>query len=689
MRKVTKARSFVDIDKFYDNSSFLEGMFKLRIIGNLLVILLFVGVSYGKYDVRYSQAKVCFKEGFRLYNRCKFPEAIVKYKEAIDLFPEFAKAWYFLGRAYYKLGQVENANSCFREFSALSEKDKELQNIYLGDKQEKEDKKARSITTYRRIACFKKGSASTSIAIDSHRDIFLVDFGKERVLKLSPTGTSLLKIRGKGEAGLKKPYGVWVDREGNIYVTDFAGDSVQKFDKTGRPLLSFGKKGRKKGEFLGPEGITCDREGNIYVVDNGNNRIQKFTSSGDFLMEFSEGLTQPVGIILNEGYIWVTDKEGLKRFDNSGNLLGRFSPRKGSSLRGLTFKDHIFYISDADGYVHEFNPISNTWQTLKLAEGSSPMDIKVDKHGTFYIADFNRKAIDIYMSKPSMEVSSHSSDFDLIIDRIIIDRFPTICLVATVATKDKRPLLGLNVGNFRIIEDRLEIPRIGLATPYQDKEDSLFIFVIDKKKVMQRYKQEIKDLLRSFTENFQIGHDAGAVISVSDKVRVEQTPSLNRLQVQNAISKSLNNFKERTEDEVVFSALEQAVTIGLNLMVKKAILFITSDYKREVSPLLKECVNYAKNNYIPIYVIDYKEGGKTPILQNLASETWGLYFSFYLTKHLGGLYRKIKDHMKTQNLYLIFYESETSKWSGEWVDIRICVGYFGLYGEDRYGYFVP
>ena len=58
----------------------------------------------------------------------------------------------------------------------------------------------------------------------------------------------------------------------------FIENKGQVFDQNGKWIYSFGSKGNKQGQFMGPEGIDINDNGDIVVLDKGNNRLQVFTS---------------------------------------------------------------------------------------------------------------------------------------------------------------------------------------------------------------------------------------------------------------------------------------------------------------------------------------------------------------------------------------------------------------------------
>jgi len=83
------------------------------------------------------------------------------------------------------------------------------------------------------------------------------------------------------DAELRRPEGIAVDRDGDLWIADYGRDRVVKLAPDGRLLLSVGIAGTAPGEFVGPKGIAIDpNTGRIYVADTGNARIQRLAPDG-------------------------------------------------------------------------------------------------------------------------------------------------------------------------------------------------------------------------------------------------------------------------------------------------------------------------------------------------------------------------------------------------------------------------
>jgi DNA-binding beta-propeller fold protein YncE len=83
------------------------------------------------------------------------------------------------------------------------------------------------------------------------------------------------------DAQLRRPEGLSLDRDGNLWVADYGHDRVVKLAPDGHLLQSWGSRGSGPGEFVGPKGVAIDPvSGRLYVADTGNARVQRLAPDG-------------------------------------------------------------------------------------------------------------------------------------------------------------------------------------------------------------------------------------------------------------------------------------------------------------------------------------------------------------------------------------------------------------------------
>ncbi|MEZ5354755.1 MAG: hypothetical protein R2762_19140 [Bryobacteraceae bacterium] len=128
---------------------------------------------------------------------------------------------------------------------------------------------------------------ASGIAVDGAGRLLLA--ANDRVLRLSPNGTSLESIAVNVSPALRSAEGIAVDAAGNIYVssptlhrvyrvspqnnaTVVAGAGTAGFAGDGGPATA--------AALNSPSGIALDREGNLYICDERNHRIRMVTPDG-------------------------------------------------------------------------------------------------------------------------------------------------------------------------------------------------------------------------------------------------------------------------------------------------------------------------------------------------------------------------------------------------------------------------
>ncbi len=128
----------------------------------------------------------------------------------------------------------------------------------------------------------------TDIAISSDGILYVADGYNDRIQVFSSQGKFLNKWGGPFAFNISGPFNGWfavvtslaLDSHDNVFAVDFYNHRVQKFDKSGTFLSAFGVKGFKDGQFMYPFGVAIAKDGSVFITDFGNNRVQKWSLSG-------------------------------------------------------------------------------------------------------------------------------------------------------------------------------------------------------------------------------------------------------------------------------------------------------------------------------------------------------------------------------------------------------------------------
>jgi hypothetical protein len=261
------------------------------------------------------------------------------------------------------------------------------------------------------------GGAATSaelnvpygVAVDNAGNIYIADYGNERIRKVTASTGKISTVAGNGTVGyggdggpatsakLDSPTGVALDGAGNIYIADLgnhrirkvtvstgiistaAGNGTQGYSGDGGPATS--------AELYYATGVAADSAGNIYIGDEVNERVRKVTAStgiintvagdgvggysGDGGPATSAELNAPSGVAVDTaGNIYIADI--------SNNRIRKVTVSTGiiSTVAG----------NGTAGYSGDGGPATN-------AELNNPSGVAVDTVGKIYIGDTNNNRI--------------------------------------------------------------------------------------------------------------------------------------------------------------------------------------------------------------------------------------------------------------------------------------------------------
>ena len=180
-----------------------------------------------------------------------------------------------------------------------------------------------------------------NITIDKAGNLYVADMSNNRIRKIDLTA-NVTTIAGDGTKGFVDgpgtsarfnwSQGIAIDKAGNIYVADWGNQRIRKIDSKGSvtTLAGDGSKGFADGQgnlakFSDPVGLTVDNAGNVYVADWGNNRIRKITQ-GMPIKDDAAADEKPAGVKLGALIGTVGGFEGTDVVVNGKDTIGRQAP---------------------------------------------------------------------------------------------------------------------------------------------------------------------------------------------------------------------------------------------------------------------------------------------------------------------------------------------------------------------------
>jgi streptogramin lyase len=263
----------------------------------------------------------------------------------------------------------------------------------------------------------------TTIAVDAQGDLYVADYGNERVEKFSASGEYMTQWGGHGSGnGQFDVVGVVVaGPDGHIYVSDWNNGRVEAFEPDGTYLTSWGSSGSADGQLFHPLGVAVDTNGDVFVADQGNSRIVVFSSSGSLRRQwgtFGGGpgqFFQAYGLAFGpDGNVYVTDggNDRIQVFDKTGHFIrqwgttgtagGQFHFPHQLAIDG---RGDVFVTDNHNNRVEKFTSTGafiTAWGDSGGDDGQfdDPIGIALDDDGGLLVADAHNHRIQRFLPGP-------------------------------------------------------------------------------------------------------------------------------------------------------------------------------------------------------------------------------------------------------------------------------------------------
>ena len=234
------------------------------------------------------------------------------------------------------------------------------------------------------------------ISVDGKGNLFIADNSGQRIRKVNTTGI-ISTILGDGTAGhtgdngntpwseVRYPYDVAVDNHGNVYVADFGNNRIRKVDATGNITNYAGGGSSYPGDgglaiqasLTQPTGVAVDSFGNVYF--SSSQRIHKIDPAGMMTLVAGTGTGGYSGDGFAATLARLYDPRGIV-VDDGGNIyIADFS---NSCIRKVDPAGIISTIAGTDTAGYNGDNIQAT-----AAQLNKPSAVTIDRVGNIYIAD--------------------------------------------------------------------------------------------------------------------------------------------------------------------------------------------------------------------------------------------------------------------------------------------------------------
>jgi DNA-binding beta-propeller fold protein YncE len=668
----------------------------------IVKLLVIIGISLPLFlfgedlDMNKVRADEEFHYGVDAYHFGLFGKALQSFELALSYVPdnELIKTW--LGRTYYRMGFEDTALSIWDELlsagkgTSLLENQKKVIELRRGLGRELLPEEHYVVHTeidanVKEYYSFKRPS---SIAMRADGTFYVIAYGSGEIVNFNANSLAVNIKRG-GLESYNHPFDL-LEVGDFIFVTEFEGNRITKCTADFQKIKSFGQKGIKEGELLGPQFLAVDEHEYLYVTDWGNGRISKFDLEGEFVLSFGSrtrlfpDLLKPTGIAVWGENVYVADhkKRRIVVFDTSGNYLDEFGQGELFAPEGLLFYDERTLLVADTTRIMKYdleNEVWSEWSDVSnMAKRVTNLDMTVN--GDVLAVDFDLNKVFVISNMTTLYTGYFTT-----IDRVDARNFPDVSLDITVEDWYGKPIVGLTRYNFFITEFQNAIPEATLALSAAGDLPLSIVVLIESSPELSAYREYLVEAVKTLN-NLVSGNDRIKIITASDIPIVNAEFGRLPANVWEEIMTQKSEKFWRLD-----LAARKAVDDLLAFRGKKAVIYLTGANLpvtafKDFS--LDEITNYMENNGISFYPVYFGEQKSHEELDYMARETKARSIYYFNPAGIKSVITYLKS--KKSATYVITFTSPTDPQFGErYIDFSVQVMLYSKTGKDACGYFAP
>lgn len=690
---------------------YLEGKMKKKFVLFIIFLIYFIFLLFPSNflslaqenpnqpvtDINDINSIAAFKNGMVNYNNALYQKAIFYFKKALSYKSKNFLARYMLGFSYYKSGFLQNALFEWETLKSFGFNDNlflnMLESIYFQEGNFLSKILAKRFTIYQQMN-----------GISLSKNFFLWPLGmdvdyKNRIFLIGHRSNNVLLVRnGRVDRSLT-PFGVSLGypfdiafdkRYDLIYVSDYKNNLIYQINFSGKIINKIGLNFKNEQKLNGPAGITTDLIGNIYVVDQGNNRIVKINSNGEFVFSFGQMGKEPSEFFKPVDIVYIPERNQLivsnsfnnriDIFDKWGNYINSIESPEIIEPRGLFYpgNDYLYIVTKTKIIAYDFNTESIQPIFLGSAELFEPYFCILDKNNNLIISEPYKQRLSFFIPQDELYLN-----LDVKLERLDIRNYPLI--IAYISVKDQfgRTVYGLSDENFTFHENETSIKRLNSDYSYLVNDFSALNIIIDTKKSMFNFRDKVNEIVEKI---FSIDKSIGFSYFLTSNFEQVKSVKNDILSLKDAIS-SKNSYKDNTFFDQVFYSSVSSFT---QKFIKGGIILFTDGEFNSNSFSIhsqNDIINYAKNNYIPVYIFYFGSGAGKTFLKELAVKTNGYFFENEELFYPDLAIKLFKNYQSP--LYIVYYKTPYPYIPDFYRQVFITVQYNGRVGKNWLGYYMP
>ncbi|MEN2998472.1 MAG: hypothetical protein ABDH28_05500 [Brevinematia bacterium] len=627
-------------------------------------------------DVKFGLGEKFLIEGIDYLSTMNYNRAIYSLSKSIFYNPIPSETKYLLAKAYFNSGKIKNAIDLLEEI-----KDSELSTFVLPKLSSIYSRLSLSFNYKLPLSYFsltniygilsnrKVFSLPSSIrffpekgiAINSFSDGKFLTFDNQFSLSHYTLGKKIVDIAYDDD---KKVF--WLLGFSELYEYSEGWFNLNVLNINTKKIFKFSGTNFRKISILDEW---------LYILDTLSKKILVISKEdGRVLFSFPEAsLHNPKDLEVYSGKIFVSDSNEIKVFSKYGEHLYSLTFR--DMINGFcTFGDSFVVASDNGIFL-----LSREGNTSSIVEGHKFDDVAIGYENKIYALSTEENRIEVLGNE-----YLHTYNLDVDIKGVFSQHFPMIGVLVGVRNIQQDFIDNLRSYNFEVLESGASIVMPECEQTYSFlKRKSLYI-VIEKSKEVFENIDIITSFLRELLEQLRPSDHINLSIVDENFVTFGKT----NVSVLTPLEFIEKKFTAPSERYKILDGISTAVTELLYSVRRNAVLVISSGNLESDSSLtdIYTLLDYAYNNFIPIYVISLSTNNE---LKTLALSTGGKYYdkSVLLSPTIF-----LRDYEKVRVFrYLVVFKSlhETLYPDGKLVDLEVRVRYGNLFGKDRTKYVFP
>ncbi len=245
--------------------------------------------------------------------------------------------------------------------------------------------------------------------------------------------------------------------------------------------------------------------------------------------------------------------------------------------------------------------------------------------------------------QPAATPSSGITGVNATVNQVIGDAFPSLLLLQMLRDQNGNPITNINTGNLEIIEDGKPATITDIRTVRQGSQELSAVLVLDRSGSMSGTPNlELEKAASAFVDRLA-PIDFGEIINFASSYSVSVPFTTDKIKLKAGIA-----GRQADGGTALYDALYQGIGDAASRKGRIAVIAMT-DGENTSGKIgnVSEVIQLAKKGNIPLFMIGLGNDNRS-IMEQLASETGGLYLYAPNPTDLDGVYNRVSNQLDGQ-----------------------------------------